>query len=176
MDITELVKMIAKMSGMSQKEQEQLEEFIEQLDDIDELDGLGDLEDFDLSDLDSFDFDIDSGMGRRPGKRSVDDYRQDPPEKPDERVQDEIEVDLSDDESDGPYHGHTWVEVEDRYEAFVDIPEEAENADVDISLREDSVYVSDPIDEKLNTDQLPVDVTSLEANLTDGGRLVIQVR
>lgn len=169
MDITELVKMIAKMSGMSQKEQDQLEEFIEQLDDLDELDN------FDLSDLDGFDFDIDGGMGRRPGKRSVDDYRQDPPEKPDERVKDSVDVDLSDEDSDAPYHGQTWVEVEDKYEAFVEIPEEAQNSDVDISLREDSVYVSDPIDEQLDTTQLPVTVSSLDAEVTEGGRLVVRV-
>lgn len=167
MDITELVKMIAKMSGMSQKEQEQLEEFIEQLDDLDELDG------FDLSDLDGFDF--DRGMGGRPGRRSVDDYRQEPPEKPDERVKDSVDVDLSDEDSDEPYHGQTWVEVENKYEAFVEIPEEAQNNDVDISLREDSVYVSDPIDEQLDTTQLPVTVSSLDAEVTEGGRLVVRV-
>lgn len=169
MDITELVKMLAKMTGMSQKEQEQLEEL------IDELDDLGELDDFDLSDLDGFDPGMDSGMGRRPGRRSADDYKQLPPEKPDERVQDNVNIDLSDEDPDEPYHGHTWVEVEEQYETFVEIPEEARNSDVNISLREDSVYVSDPIGKQLSTTQLPVDVTDLSAEVTDGGRIVVRV-
>ena len=169
MDISELVKMIAKMSGMSRKEQEQLEEFIEQIDDLDEFDNL------DLSDLNGLDFDIESEMRRRPGKRSVDDFRQDPPEKPDEKVNDSVNIDLSNDESDSPYHGQTWVEIEDKYEAFVEIPEEAKDSDIDISLRDGIVYISDPIDESMDTTQLPVTVSSLDAEVTSGGRLVVRV-
>jgi Asp-tRNA(Asn)/Glu-tRNA(Gln) amidotransferase C subunit len=176
MDISDLVKIIAKMSGMNQKEREQLEKFIEQFDEIDEIDSLSDLEDIDFSNLEDFDldqFDID-GLGNRPGKRSAEDFRQDPPKKPDERVQDQVDVKISDDE-DEPYHGHTWVEVEERFESFVDIPEEAKNSNIDITLRESSVYVSTPIDKELETAQLPSTVEKLDAEVTDGGRLLVQV-
>jgi hypothetical protein len=178
MDISDLVKIIAQMSGMNDKEREKLEDFIEQFDDIDELDSLADLEDFDFSDLEGFDFDAFDldGMGRRPGKRSAEDFRQDPPEKPDERVQDEVDITISEDsEDDEPYHGHTWVEVEEQFESFVDIPEDARNSNIDITLRESSVYVSNPIDEELNTEQLPTDVENVDAEVTDGGRLLVQV-
>lgn len=187
MDITEIVKLIAKMTGMNEKEQEQLESFIEQFDDIDEINSFSDLEDIDFSeldiegfDLDSLDmdgFDYDPGLGKRPGKRSVDDYRHNPDQASDDE-EEQIDVNIPDnhDEDSGPYQGNTWMEVEDsRFEAFVEIPEELDNSEVDISLRNNSVHVSEPIGETLNTEHLPVSVTNLDAEVTEGGRLMIKV-
>lgn len=185
MDISEIVKIIAKMTGMNKREQEQLEELIEQFDDIDEINSISDLEDLDFSQIDfdnfdidfeTFDFDnFDPGLGPRPGKRSVDDYRHERDDEGQDQIDIEIPEDHDEDES-TPYQGNTWVEVEDsKYEAFVEIPDDMDGGELDISLRDSSVRVSDPIDETIDTEKLPTRVTSIDASVTEGGRLMIRV-
>lgn len=184
MDLTEIVKMVAKMSGMNKREREQLEKIVEQLEEMDEINNISDLndlnidlQDFNLDDLDfdEFDFDIDPGMGERPGKRSVDDFR-----KKKDESNESIDVTVSEDDlSDEPFHGSDWVNSmnkEDAFETFVDIPDEVResNADVNVRMDDESVYVSEPIGEEISLDELPRDVYSFSVEQR-GSRLLILV-
>lgn len=196
MDITEIAKLIGKMTGLDKKEQEQLENFIDQFDDIDEINSFSDLEDIDFSDLDIDgldldEFDIEPGAGfdmgdigsgldgwggdRRSGRRSVDDYRHNPSKEDESKEQIDVEIPDDHDEEDDPYQGNTWMEVEDeKFEAFVQIPDEIDGDEIGISLRSDSVEISEPIGETLETKQLPADVENLDAEVTEGGRLLVR--
>lgn len=175
MDITDLVKIIAQMSGMNDKEREQLEELVEQFEDLDEIEDISDLqeldfEQFDLEefDLDGFNFDFDGGLGPRPGNLGVDDFRRDSEEE-------EVDVEVPNERtSSEPYHGQKWMEVEGKYETFVEIPEDVENTEISITFEDSKVSVSEPVGESLSTDQLPERVTEIDVEQR-GRRLFIRV-
>lgn len=138
---------------------------IEEMDDIqqllDELDDLpiDDFGGFDLNDLDTED--VADYFNR------ASDYRYEPEPE-------EVNVDIDEEVTDQPYHGSIWMEVEDGYEAFIDLPEGTTEADVNISVQTEEITIEDPIDESLPIDKIPTEVTSVEAELKDG-RLFLRV-
>lgn len=183
MKISDIVRLIVRMSGADKSEKEMFEELADKIDKIEEDESIENLDDISLDDIDDLDIDLDNfNIGffkeldpsdNRPGKRSVDDFRTDTPSKPDQRVEDNIDVELDEDET--PYHGETWVGVEDGYETFVDVPDDMVG-ELNIELRDQAVRISEPIGEKLQTEQLPDDISDVSAEITKRGRLLITVR
>lgn len=175
MDIKQLVKLVAQMSGMNRGNREKLLELIDEIDELEEIEDLNDLENVDFGDLEIEDFDIDTFSvdnfeRSRPGKRSVDDYRHNA-----EKQEKDIDLNVSNSEVEkDAYHGETWIQVDDKYETVVKIPDE-EDVEIDIELRDTSVYVSNPVDTELSTDQLPRPVSNVEAEVTEGNRLMLRV-
>lgn len=138
---------------------------IEEMDDIqkllDEIDDLpiDDFGGFDLNDLDTED--VANYFNR------ANDYLYEPEPE-------EVDVEIDEEVTDQPYHGSTWMEVEDGYEAFIDVPEETTESDVNISVQTEEITIEDPINKSVPIDKVPTDVTSVEAELNDG-RLLLRV-
>lgn len=186
MDISDVARVIAKMTGMNKSSREEFVEFCEELEDRGVIEDLSDLDELDLSDLDNFDFDdfefiddfdfdmrggFDPGMGPRGGKRSADDYR-----RTKDSDEDQVDVHIPDNKgASGPYQDETWIQVEDEYQTFVDIPDDVSNANITITMEDGHVVVSEPIGEKLEVSRLPDEVTDIEAEKTRN-RLLITVR
>lgn len=162
MDISDLVETLAKIGGLSKREQKKLERILTQLDNMNEFDGL------DINDINDL-FDVDSNLGSRPGKRSVEDFRQETPNAPDTT----IDVGSVDDSSE--YFGDEWIQFGDEYRLFFDIGELKDSETIKISLEEGLVTVSDPVGETLDTRTLPRDVKNVDAEQTKGNHLIIKV-
>lgn len=181
MGIKDLVKLFAQMSNLSNKQQEELIKILDQVDeDIDSIEDINDLTlddiDFDEIDFDQFDLDKLGGrgfpdFGNDFDTRTADDFRYNGGEKSDKKS--DVEINISDDEVDeGPYQGDIWVEVDGCYQTFVEIPDNIKEVKIDV--KNQYIKISDPIDKKIPTSQLPDKVTSVEAELTKGNRLLIK--
>lgn len=185
MDISDVARIIAQMTGMSKSSREEFVEFCEELEEQGVIDDLSDLDELDLNDLENFDLDdfsfiedldfdfkggFDPGLGERRGKRSVEDYR--------ERNNDDDDVDIHIPENSttaSPYQDETWIEVNNGYETFVDIPDDVTSADINISLENGYVVVSDPVDEELKVSHLPDNISTIDAE-KKRKRILITVR
>jgi hypothetical protein len=181
MGIKDLVKLFAQMSNLSNKQQEELIKILEQVDeDIDSIEDINDLtlDDIDFDEIDFDQFDLDKlgsrgspGFGNDFDTRSADDFRYNGGEKSDKRS--DIDINVSDDEIDeSPYQGDIWVEVDGSYQTFVSIPEDTDEVKIDV--KNDYISISSPIDKRIPISQLPSKVTSVEAELTKGNRLLIK--
>jgi hypothetical protein len=186
MDISDVARVIAKMTGMNKSSREEFVEFCEELEDRGVIEDLSDLDELDLSDLDNFDFDdfdfiedldfdmrggFDPGMGSRGGKRSAEDYR-----RTKDSDEDQVDIHVPDnDDATGPYQDETWIQVEDGYETFVDIPDNVSDVNITITMEDGHVVVSEPVGEELEVSHLPDKVTEIEAEKTRN-RLLIMVR
>lgn len=137
---------------------EEMDDIQKLLDEIDEL-PIDDFGGFNLNDLDTED--VADFFNR------ASDYRYDPEPE-------EVDVEIDEEVTDQPYHGSIWMEVEDGYEAFIDVPEGITEEDVNISVQTEEITIEDPINESLPTDKIPTEVTSVEAELNDG-RLLLRV-
>ena len=137
---------------------EEMDDIQKLLDEIDEL-PIDDFGGFNLNDLDTED--VADFFNR------ASDYRYDPEPE-------EVDVEVDEEVTDQPYHGSIWMEVEDGYEAFIDVPEGITEGDVNISVQTEEITIEDPINESLPTDEIPTEVTSAEAELKDG-RLLLRV-
>lgn len=179
MDIKDIVKMITKMTKLSSDQEEEIMKLLDQLDeDIDSVEDIDDLTldnfDFDEIDLDKFDLDkLDSHpFDPTSGGPRGDDFKYEGGKMPDERQ--EVDINIEDDAEDEPYQGKHWVQVDGVYETFVDIPDDT--TEITINENQEEIYVEDPIDRNIPTQQLPDDDLSVElAELTDGGRLLIKL-
>jgi hypothetical protein len=183
MDISDVARIIAQMTGMSKSSREEFVEFCEELEEKGVIDDLSDLDELDLDDLenlDDFSFiedidfgfrgEFDPGLGERRGKRSVEDYR--------ERNDDDGGVDIHIPENpttSSPYQDETWIELDNGYETFVDIPDNVTNANISISLEDGYVVVSDPVDEELKVSHLPDNISTISAE-KKRKRILITVR
>lgn len=137
---------------------EEMDDIQKLLDEIDEL-PIDDFGGFNLNDLDTED--VADFFNR------ASDYRYDPEPE-------EVDVEVDEKVTDQPYHGSIWMEVEDGYEAFIDVPEGITEGDVNISVQTEEITIEDPINESLPTDKIPTEVTSVEVELKDG-RLLLRV-
>lgn len=137
---------------------EEMDDIQKLLDEIDEL-PIDDFGGFNLNDLDTED--VADFFNR------ASDYRYDPEPE-------EVDVEVDEEVTDQPYHGSIWMEVEDGYEAFIDVPEGITEGDVNISVQTEEITIEDPINESLPTDKIPTEVTSVEVELKDG-RLLLRV-
>lgn len=137
---------------------EEMDDIQQLLDELDEL-PIDDFGGFNLNDLDTED--VADFFNR------ASDYRYDPEPE-------EVDVEVDEEVTDQPYHGSIWMEVEDGYEAFIDVPEGITEGDVNISVQTEEITIEDPINESLPTDKIPTEVTSVEAELNDG-RLLLRV-
>lgn len=137
---------------------EEMDDIQKLLDEIDEL-PIDDFGGFNLNDLDTED--VADFFNR------ASDYRYDPEPE-------EVDVEVDEEVTDQPYHGSIWMEVEDGYEAFIDVPEGITKGDVNISVQTEEITIEDPINESLPTDKIPTEVTSVEVELKDG-RLLLRV-
>ena len=182
MDIKQIVKMIAQMSNLSTKQQNELLKIIDQIDeDVDSLEDIDNLtlDNFDLDEIDFDQFDLDKlgsrgppGFGNDFDDRTPEDFKYDGGEKPKEKVDDEINIDISNDENLTPYQDDTWIEVDGKFETFIDIPDDTD--EINIEIKSSHIKILDPVDKKVPTDKLPIEVTSLEAEVTESGRLLLR--
>lgn len=182
MDIKQIVKMIAQMSNLSTKQQRELLKIIDQFDeDVDSLEDIDNLNldniDFDEIDFDQFDLDKlgsrgPPGFGNDFDDRTPDDFKYDGGEKPREKVNDEVNIDINDQNDNKMYQDNVWIEVDGKFETFVDLPDNVNELNIDI--KSGYIKISEPVDKEVPTEQLPIEVTSLEAEVTESGRLLLR--
>lgn len=182
MDIKQIVKMITQMSNLSTKQQNELLKIIDQIDeDVDSLEDVDNLTldniDFDEIDFDQFDLDKlgsrgSPGFGNDFDDRTPDDFKYDGGEKPREKVNDEVNIDINNQNNTTPYQGDIWIEVDGKFETFIDIPDDVD--EINIEIKSGYIKISEPVNKEVPTDQLPIEVTSLEAEVTESGRLLLR--
>lgn len=85
------------------------------------------------------------------------------PEKTEERVS--IDINLGNIEDNKyEYHGDTWVEFNGKYKTFIKIPDDIEECNISIKLKNGEIKISEPINETIKTDNIP-DVYNVDAEV-----------
>lgn len=153
-DFRDLDKVDFKFEEIDFDDMEDLQHLLDELDELDTEGILGE-------DIDGKDDIIDIFDDRK-------DFRYKPEDEKIDINIDEDEINQTDD-----YHGEIWLGIEDRYETFIDVPDEAEGQ-LNVSLDDCFVSITGCINKKLPISQLPSDVDSVKAELKENN-LVIRV-
>lgn len=190
-DIFDIVDQMIQISQMDEEEKRRLEEIVENMSKLTELDDYRNMNkiDFEFEEIDFDEMDdveeLLEDLNKLPlddlikqdvdiSKESIEeyfdytsDYKYDPEPE-------EVEVNINEDEinDDQTYHGETWVEFESGYETFIEIPQSVEDGELDVTLNDDSVIISEPVGESVSTEQLPSDIESIDVNVKDENLLI----
>lgn len=190
---SDLVEKMMEMTEMTEEEKARFMDAFNNIEELRKIDDISDIDDIDLDfdeieieemddvqnlldEIDELPIDDFGGISLNDlDTGDITDYFDSTNDYLYEPEAEEVDVDITGEEvSEQPYHGSTWMEVGDGYEALVDIPEGTTESDIDINVQSSAIVIENPIAESLSIDELPVDVTSVEARIT-GGVLLLRV-
>lgn len=195
-NLLKLAEQMVQISDMDEDEKKRMKEIIENMSKLDDvnINSIEDVQkevDFEFEEIDFDDMDDVEHLLDELDSLPIDDLVEQDVDFSKEGISDlfdhtsqfkydpepeEVDIDIDEDDIDEePYQGDTWIEFEMGYETFVEVPEYVEDAEIDVTLEDDQVVVSEPIEESVDIDQLPDDVNSVEVDLKDEN-LVIRVR
>lgn len=191
----ELAEDMIEMSDMEEKDKKRLQEIMnnmEKLDDV-KINSIEDIRrevDFEFEEIDFDDMEDVEMLLEKIDKLPIDDFVDEDVDVSKEGISDffdkdsrfkynsepdEVDVDVDDGAVDvSPYQDENWVEFDTGYETFVEIPDDAEDTEISITLEEDCVTISEPVDESIDISKVPDDIDSVEVEMK-GENLLVRI-
>lgn len=184
---------MVEMSDMEDKDKKRLNEIIDNMSKLDDfkINSIEDVRkevDFEFEEIDFDEMDDVDNLLEKIDKLPIDDLVDEDVDISKDGISDffdqpsqfkynseEEDVDLDVNKADikeEPYQGDIWIEFDTGYETFVEIPDDIRNAEISVTLEENSVFVSEPVGESIDISQIPDNVNNLEVELKGGNLLV----
>lgn len=190
-ELQKVLQLAYEATYMSEKDKKELEEVVREFSKIKDIEDLSDIEEIslqfdevDIEDVHFGDLDIISRMPLDIEDIDFNNLDHKEVEKMfglrDSNIKRPSDYKMEKDDSDQRfsatehYVGSNWVEVgEGKYQTFVSLPKNEGKFDLEINLEDNMVLVSDPINEKVSTEEIPQDeFTDINAEKKEGFILI----